>query len=137
MLESPFANLYETATFNDLVDYFSENGDDLKELQTEIEKGGKEAGFDWLMESYARDYVTGEADGSRTMNRERAKKEFENLDGYNYLGYAFDEGYIDDTTITNAFLDQNWEALDVICRAYGFDGVAREIVDSVADGSIK
>lgn len=115
-----FADCIECERVNDNGDckYFFE---DLYDLEEELQD-----------KLFVEDYVTGNASGSYTFNSYKAKEYV--LSGGTYiLKDAVDEGLLSAESLTNYFLNENWEALDVICRCYVLGAAIDEAVDEWAD----
>lgn len=81
---------------------------------------------------FIEDSVTGNGSGSYTFNSCEAK-DYVLSGGSQILREAVDEGYLTAESFANYFLDENWEALDVICRCYVLNSAINEAVDEWAE----
>ena len=75
------------------------------------------------------DSVTGNASGSYTFNRQRAKEfVFDNID---VLEDASCDFCLDLVSVANAFLMENWEYFDVTIRCYLLGGCLSDVLDEL------
>lgn len=73
-----------------------------------------------------RDIITGNADGSHFFNRIEAREFFEQNDGAGVLHHMRLAGDVADITITEAFLSDDYETLDVLAREYVVEAAFKE-----------
>lgn len=88
--------------YKDGSDYFVEFDDDFK---NEI-----------MERAFNCDSVTGNMSGSYFCDRQKAKECFEENNGIEILNTALFEGLISKENITDYFMNNDFESLDVICR---------------------
>ena len=115
-----FADFIKCERINDNGDceYFFEELCDLKEELNE--------------KLFVDDGVTGNASGSYTFNSNEAK-EYVFSGGLQILKNAVEECYLSSSGLVKYFTDENWEALDVICRCSVLYNAIDEDVDEWAE----
>lgn len=77
------------------------------------------------------DRITGNASGSYTFNSYEAKNYIE--DNISLLNEACDEFGTSAETVSDWFLSENWEAMDVTIRCYLLGQAIAETLDDMAD----
>lgn len=83
-------------------------------------------------ELWTADSVTGNASGSYTFNRYKAR-EYVLAGGMEMLTEAEAEGYIKAATIGRKICDEDWETLDVIIRCYCLYTAVSEVLDELEE----
>lgn len=109
---------YAKINLNGDCEYFFE---DLCDLKNELED-----------KLFIDDGVTGNASGSYTFNSNEAK-EYVLSGGSQILKEAVAEDYLSSDELVKYFTDENWEALDVICRCCVLYVAIDEAVDEWAE----
>lgn len=114
---------YREAMAQDIRAYVVENGIDVTtENRQEIEEELSETL--WLEDS-----VTGNASGSYTFNRWTAQEYV--VDNIDLLGEACKEFGLDDSTVGDKFLSEDWEYFDVTIRCYLLYSVLNEVLGNL------
>lgn len=86
---------------------------------------------------WAEDSITGNGSGSYTFNREKAK-EYVLADGLNYYLDAIEEFGMSAKAVGEAFIEQDWEGVDVTIRCYLLGQAIGEVLDQMeADGELE
>ena len=121
-------------------DYLEAVKDDVKEyIRNEVNAGDysdrDEMGEQIYDTLFSEDSVTGNASGSYTFNRYKAKKYIESdPEAYTYIRELVSEYGINAETVADKFLDEDWEYWDVSIRCYllyqAVDKALEELEDS-------
>ena len=119
---------YNEAMKADVLDYIRENYTG-KEIKSKMED--RDSFAEDLNDSlWCEDSVTGNASGSYTFSREKAR---ENISGNEEaLSDALREFCVDAETIADKFLSNDWEYFDVTLRCYLLGGAIEAALDEIA-----
>ena len=107
-----------------MYDYLEAVKDDVKEyIRNEVNAGDysdrDEMGEQLYDTLFCEDSVTGNASGSYTFNRYKAKEYIESdPEAYTYIRELVSEYGIEAETVAGKFLDEDWEYWDVSIRCY-------------------
>ena len=107
-----------------MYDYLEAVKDDVMEyIRNEVNVGDysdrDEMGEQLYDTLFCEDSVTGNASGSYTFNRYKAKEHIESdPEAYTYIRELVSEYGIDAETVADKFLNENWEYWDVSIRCY-------------------
>jgi hypothetical protein len=114
---------------NDIKEYLEENfeSSELMEMLEDDRDAFEENLYDTL---WTCDSVTGNASGSYTFSREKAKENV--IDNMDLLVEVLEMFYGDDTKeVGKKFMEQNWEHFDVSIRCYLLSNAISEALDEI------
>lgn len=112
---------------NDIQEYIKENysADEIAENMTDRNRWGDELNDNL----WCRDSVTGNASGSYTFNRYVAKEYV--MDNEDLLKEALEEFCTDSKTVTEKFLNSEWEYFDITIRCYLLGAAIAAVLDDM------
>ena len=103
------------------------------EINLEEYKGNREELEEKLNDDlWICDAITGNASGSYTMNRAKAR-EYVTEDGFDHLREAISDFGITAEEIGKRFIDEDWEWLDVTIRCYLLGQIINEVLDDLEE----
>ena len=114
---------YHDEMYADIKQYIEDN------INVEDYEDGQELYEQLNDDLWVADSVTGNASGSYTFNREKAKEYV--VDNMDLVGELIEEFDIDAKTIGEKFIKQDWEYFDVSIRCYLLGQVLGEVLDDM------
>lgn len=120
---------YSEAIKDDIRNYLDNDfdWDTVRENETDADELKEQLNDDlWINDS-----VTGNASGSYTFNRYKAGEYV--LDNMDLVNDMVQEFGVDNETVAEKFLDEDWEYFDVSIRCYLLNQCIDEVVDEYAD----
>lgn len=124
---------YYEAMEMDILNYINDNYTTKEQLEKLEDMDG------WREEleeaCWVEDSITGNASGSYTFNRYKAKGYV--LDNIDLLRDALECYDVDPRTIGLKFLDEDWEYLDVTIRCYMLGNMVQSVLDFLEDNLIE
>lgn len=119
---------YREEMKNDIKEWIKYNREDL-----EITPDNRDEVFEEIEEQlWVEDSVTGNASGSYTFNRYKAKEYVE--ENYKLVITALKEFGYDLNHLDKKIEDEEWEYLDVTIRCYLLNDVLSEVLDEIMEG---